>query len=332
MSLTTVEDVSIAFQSDKRADEYVSLAQGAEEYGFGTVSVFGDLMFQPPIVPLLLMARATSRIRLGAAGMNPYTVHPVEIAGQVAALDAVSGGRAYAGLVAGAWMDRIGVTRTRPARALRECVEVVRRLLAGDGSGYEGEVFRLDEGVRLQYPVHRSEVPVLVGGWGPRVVAVAAECADELKLGGSANPAMVAVARERLAAVAEPRDVGVVLGAVTVVDEDGDAARARARQEVALYLPVVASLDPTVDVDPDLLSRMASLVDAGRSDEAARLVPRHLLDVFCFAGTPREVAEHALAVLDAGAARVEFGTPHGLTDAGGVRLLGERVLPVLRDR
>lgn len=332
MSREVVEDVSIAFQSNKRPADYVILAQGAEEYGFGTVSVFGDLMFQPPIAPLLVMAQATQRIRLGAAGMNPYTLHPVEIAGQVAALDAVSAGRAYAGLVAGAWMDRIGVSRTRPAQALRDTVAVVRRLLAGDDSGYDGDVFRLDPGVRLNYEVQRKQVPILIGGWGPRVVAVAGEWAEELKLGGSANPDLVAVAKERLRAGSAVRDVGIVLGAVTVVDEDGDAARARARAEVALYLPVVAALDPSVDVDPELLARMGRLVDEGRSDAAAQLVPQRLLDPFCFAGTPQEVADHALAVLDAGAARVEFGTPHGLTDAGGLRLLGERVLPALRGR
>ena len=34
-------------------------------------------------------------------------------------------------------------------------------------------------------------------------------------------------------------DVGIVVGAVTVVDEDGDAAREQARREVEMYLEVV---------------------------------------------------------------------------------------------
>ena len=64
-------------------------------------------------------------------------------------------------------------------------------------------------------------------------------------------------------------DVRIAVGAVTVVDEDGDAARARAAEEVRMYL-------------------------------------------------------------DAGAGRVEFGTPQGLSTAGGVALLRDRVLPLLR--
>jgi len=48
------------------------------------------------------------------------------------------------------------------------------------------------------------------------------------------------------------------------------------------------------------------------------------------AGTPEEVAAHAQRLLDAGAKRVEFGTPQGLTTAEGVGLLCDPVLPLLR--
>ncbi|MDP9356239.1 MAG: LLM class flavin-dependent oxidoreductase, partial [Chloroflexota bacterium] len=161
------------------------------------------------------------------------------------------------------------------------------------------------------------------------------EVADEIKVGGSANPALVPVLRDHLAAgetaAGRPsHSVGIVLGAVTVVDEDGAAARSKAKEEVARYLPVVAPLDPTVEVPTEMLRRMAVLVAAGADTDAAALVPEDLLDRFAFSGTPAQVARQAQALFDAGASRVEFGTPHGFTDAGGVRLLGERVLPALR--
>ena len=84
-------------QSDKPPGRYVELARLAERFDFDVISVFGDLLFQPPIVPLLEMAHATSRVRLGAACWNPFTLHPYEIAGQLAALDAASGGRGVCG-------------------------------------------------------------------------------------------------------------------------------------------------------------------------------------------------------------------------------------------
>lgn len=186
-------EIGLGLQSDKRAEEYAALAVLAEECGFDVVSVFGDLLFQPPIYPLLEMARATARVRLGAACWNPYTLHPYEIAGQLAALDQLSDGRAYLGLARGAWLDVLGIEQTRPVTHLREAVHVIRALLSADDTGLDGEVFRLEPGARLRYPLPGRLPPVLIGTWGPAAAAMAGEIADEVKIGGTANPAMVAV-------------------------------------------------------------------------------------------------------------------------------------------
>jgi len=170
------------------------------------------------------------------------------------------------------------------------------------------------------------------------MAALAGRVADELKIGGTANPAMVDVLRRRIAVGAaeagrDAGEVGIVVGAVTVVDEDEKLARAKARTEVALYLGEVAHLDPTVTVPVDLLTEVRRRVADGDRPGAGELIPDHVLDLFAFAGTPEQVAGQAQQLIDAGVHRVEFGTPHGLTDDDGVRLLGERVLPLLkRDR
>jgi 5,10-methylenetetrahydromethanopterin reductase len=286
-------------------EEYEALARRAEDAGVDVLSVYHDLLDQPAIGPLLLMARVTERIRLGPAALNPFTLHPVEIAGQIAALDRASDGRAYLGLVQGAWLDELGLDHGRPLTALREAVEIVRRLLAGDRCGFAGERFQLAAGAGLQYEPLRAEVPLMLGTWRPRTAAYAGEVARELKLGGSANPDLVRLMRTWIG----NDEVGIVVGAVTVVDEDGDLARERARREVELYLGVVGELDPTLELEP------------------GEPVP---LDRFVFAGTPEEVAAQALRLFEAGAARVDFGTPQGLTTPGGVALLADRVLPLLR--
>jgi 5,10-methylenetetrahydromethanopterin reductase len=305
----SARELGLGLQSNKRPGDYAALAARAEEAGFDVITVFNDLFFQPALPALLEIARATEHVRVGPSCLNPFTVHPVEIAGQTAALDLESNGRAFLGLAAGAWLDRVGVDGSRPLTAIREAWEVVRRLLAGDDSGFHGERFSLEPGNGLAYAPFRREVPLLVGTWSPRLTAFAGEHAAELKLGGCANPAMVRLARERLGA----SETKIVVGAVTVVDEDDAAARALAREEVALYLPVVAGHDPTVDVDLD-----------------APEISDEVLDLFAFAGSPERIAAHAEALFAAGADRVEFGTPHGIDERRGVELLGARVLPRLR--
>ncbi len=327
--------LSIAFQSDKRPAEYAELGAIVERYGFGTVSVYADLLFQPPLLALLMIAGATRRIRLGPACLNPYTLHPVEIAGQIATLDAASGGRAYLGLARGAWLDSLGIADARSLTTIREAVTIVQQLLRGERREFNGKVFRLSADHALQWAVERPEIPLLIGTWGARLAAYAGEVATELKVGGSANPAIVAPIRARIApgAAKAGRDagaVGIVLGAVTVVDEDGERARAQVRREVARYLPVVAPLDPTIALDPELLTRIDAAVARDDLATAGALVPDDILDRFAFAGTPAQIIRQTEAILAAGAARVEFGTPHGLTAREGLRLLGERVLPAFQ--
>lgn len=303
-------ELGLGLQTDKRPGEYAALARRAEAAGFAVVTAYNDLWFQPALPALLEIAGATTRVRVGPSCLNPFTLHPVEIAGQIAELDAVSDGRAFLGLARGAWLEELGVDQSEPVTALREAWEIVRRLLAGEASAFAGERFSLPQGSRLRYERRRPSVPLLVGTWSPMLAAFAGEAAQELKVGGSANPDVVPVMRERIG----NEDVRIVLGAVTVVDEDGERARSIARREVAMYLDVVAALDPTFVVDPGQLGDQ---------------IPDDVLDRFAFAGTPEQVAAHAEAVFEAGAGRIDFGTPHGVPEQRGVELLCTRVLPRL---
>jgi 5,10-methylenetetrahydromethanopterin reductase len=319
-------ELGLGLQTDKRPGDYASLAQLAEDAGFDVVTAFNDLWFQPALPALLEVAGATTRVRIGPSCLNPFTVHPAEIAGQIAALDAASNGRAFLGLARGSWLEPLGLDQSDPVTAIRETWEIVRRLLAGDVSGFTGRRFSLPQGQRLRFPILRDEVPLLVGTWAPRLSAFAGEEAQELKVGGSANPDVVPIMRER---IGNP-EVTIVLGAVTVVDEDGDRARKIARREVAMYLAVVAELDPTISLEPGLVTRVRTLVAAGDDEGAGALISDEVLDRFAFAGTPEQIAAHAEAVFDAGAGRIDFGTPHGVPEHRGVELLCTEVLPRLR--
>src|SRR5690606_27842551 len=128
----TVRQLSIAFQTDKPLAAYGPLAAAAEGYGFDAVTVYNDMLYQPAWLPLLEMARATQRITLGVAAVNPFTCHPINIAGNIALIDEASNGRAYLGIARGGWLDFVGVTPRRPVIALREAMACVRHLLRRD--------------------------------------------------------------------------------------------------------------------------------------------------------------------------------------------------------
>jgi 5,10-methylenetetrahydromethanopterin reductase len=99
---------------------------------------------------------------------------------------------------------------------------------------------------------------------------------------------------------------------------------------VALYLPIVAGLDPTFDPEPEWLASIQAAVEEQDGDRAAALISDEILSKFAFAGTPDDIIEAAAGLFAAGADRIEFGTPHGLSTGEGLNLLGGRVLPALK--
>ena len=210
---------SIAFQSDKTSAQYEELAEVVDRYPLEVVSVYNDLLFQPAIPALMLMARKLRHAQLGPAALNPYTMHPLEIAGQIAALDALSEGRAYLGLVRGSWLDRLGIEPSRPVQTLREAAQLVNHLLEGREEAFEGQIFKLAAGAKLNYKPFRSHIPLLIGTWGVQTARMAGEIADEIKVGGTANPALVAHLQPVLAEGSRKTGraddaVGIALGAV----------------------------------------------------------------------------------------------------------------------
>ena len=329
-------ELSIAFQTDKRAGDYIALAKLVNQYDFDAVTVYCDAPYQPSYGPLLLMAPHIERARLGPAGVPPSRMHPIDIAAQTALLADLAEGGVYIGLVRGGWLADHGINELRPAiTAIQEAVDIIRRLLAGESAGYSGRVYRIAEHVRAPWPLPSRRIPLQIGTWGAKLAGLAGEIADEVKIGGSANPDVIPLIADYIAA-GEARGgrklgtVNIVIGAVSVVDDDREAARWVARKAVSLYLPIVSKLDPTLKIDPELMTRLDGQVKAGDDDAAARLIPDDILDRFIFAGAPSDIIEQCARLYDAGAQRIELGTPHGAGDsATGIRLIGKQVIPAL---
>ncbi len=173
----------------------------------------------------------------------------------------------------------------------------------------------------------------MIGGWGERMLHMAGEIADEVKIGASSAADMAAMARERIAPGAlqanrEPASIGVVMGAVTIVDEDRDTALQEARRRAATYIPVIGRFDSVAMAEfPDAIAAVSEATARGDVDAAARAIPDQLLSRFAFAGTPADVIRQVEACLAAGATRIDFGSPHGLDSDRGIELIGRQVLP-----
>jgi 5,10-methylenetetrahydromethanopterin reductase len=219
-------------------------------------------------------------------------------------------------------------------QTVREAALLVRHLLTGRPEAFHGEIFRHPSDAVVRYPRPAGDVPMTIGTWGCATARMAGEVAEEVKVGGSANPSMVTRLQPSIVdgchrAGRSGDAVGICLGAVTVVDHDRNAARAVARREVALYLPVVAGFDP--GTDPEWLARIKAADARGDPEAITRDISDDVLDRFAFAGRPADLVRQVEAIASTGASRIEFGTPLGADPVAALQLLGERVLPAFHD-
>ncbi|MEU7144120.1 TIGR03621 family F420-dependent LLM class oxidoreductase [Nocardia sp. NPDC046473] len=166
-------------------------AKGCEREGFDALMVPDHPgSFVSPFVALAAAATATETIRLGTNVVNAGMWEPFLLAGEVATLDFVSGGRALFGIGAGhtpaEWTMQGREHPSASARVDRmvEVTDTTRRLLAGETVTFAGEHVQLRDAVLNRPRPVQEEVPVLVGGNGTRVLRYAAANADIVGFSG----------------------------------------------------------------------------------------------------------------------------------------------------
>lgn len=326
-------ELSISFRAEPNERVLQETAETVGKYGFDVISVYEDLGDQSPMYPLLTLAKHSKNARLGPACIVVPKYRTMEpVVGDIARLDSISPGKAYLGLASGAWMEQVGI-KPATVNQLREAADVSRYLLEKRDDGFHGEHYQVQPGFKVNYPTPERKIPLLVGAWGEKMAALAGEIADEIKVGGSANPLMVDIIRRRVnvgteRAERKPEDVGIVLGAVTVVDEDRERALYVARRRAVVYIDVIGEKDPTAMADfPEEIAAIKAAMSHGDTESAVKHLPDELTRRFLFAGTPNDIIKQTEEIFSQGAARVEFGSPHGINSIEGIHLLGREVLP-----
>ena len=278
-------------------------AEAAAPYGFDSFSVYGDLGDLPPYAVLHASASLLegTGITVGPMGV-PIGLQHAEVIGMHAlALEEQLPDQSYIGLVRGAFLEAIGETPASSAK-LETTVNDLRSRFQEKG---------------------KEHISIYIGGLGQRVLGLAGRLAvDGVKLGGSTNPALAEKAKQTI----NNPQTKIVLGAVSVIDDDRKSARSLARKEVAKYLDVVGSLDTTLN--PDEIASFTSFVERFRSgdSQASDAISDSLLDMFSIAGTPEDAIE-AVSKMNGLVDRFEFGTPHGLRDReSAIHYIGQSVV------
>ena len=147
-------------------DEIVATARRVESLGFATLWM-PNIFSWDAISVLTVVGRETERIELGTAVVPTYPRHPMAIAQQALTASAASGGRFTLGIGLSHQVvieGMYGLSYEKPARHMKEYLEVLTPLLRGEPVKYEGEQYRVQGA--LQVP-GAAPVPLLVAALGP---------------------------------------------------------------------------------------------------------------------------------------------------------------------
>jgi 5,10-methylenetetrahydromethanopterin reductase len=178
--------------------EFIEAVKLAESSGYSELWYTDQRFWRDCYSGLTLAAQHTENLLLGPGVNDPYTRHPATIAMAIATLDELSGGRAQLGLgIGGSGIREMRIPKDRPVRALREGIELIRRMLVEPEVQYDGEIFHLDQG-RLGFQPVRSSIPVFVATHSPQTLRLSGRMADGVLLGNMARPEAIRDARAHI--------------------------------------------------------------------------------------------------------------------------------------
>ncbi len=273
----------------------------AEERGFEAVWQAESRLVRDAVVPMAAYAAVTERIKVGSGVINNWTRNIGLLAATFLTLDDLAPDRVICGI--GAWWDplakNVGIERRKPLTAMRETVEILRRLLNMERVTFHGEFVHVDN-IELDVVHGRREprnVPIMIGATGDKMMELTGEIADGVVLNYCVPPEYNDRALELLVNGAKKSgrtldDIDRPQLVVCSVDTDRDKAMDSTRELLTQYLAQQPHIAKASGVSQDVVNQIQSILGWPATKEqiqkAKHLVPEDLINRITASGTPEE--------------------------------------------
>jgi len=286
----------------------------AEEKGFKAVWQAESRLVRDAIVPMAAYAAVSEKIRIGSGVINNWTRNIGLLAATLLTLDDLAPDRIICGI--GAWWDplakNVGIERKKPLKAMRETVEVLRRLLNLERVTFHGE-FHNVEGIELDVIHGRREsrnVPIYIGATGPKMMELAGEISDGVVLNYCVPPDYIDQVCENLKNGAKKAgrtldDLDRPQLIVCSLDHNESKALDRSRELLTQYLAQQPHIAKASGVSQEVVQEIQSILAWPATHEqiqsAKHLVPDELVSRITASGTPEQAKAKVQEYLDHGA-------------------------------
>lgn len=298
----TQDRVALYLQDAHELREGMKIVQYAEKHGFEAVWQAESRLVRDAIVPMAAFAAVTERIKVGSGVINNWTRNIGLLASTFLTLDDLAPDRIICGI--GAWWDplaaNVGIERRKPLLAMRETIEVMRRLLRMENVTYEGEFHKV-KGIELDVVHGRREprnIPMMIGATGGKMMELTGEIADGAVLNYCVPPEYNDEAIKQLTAGAARSgrtlaDIDRPQLIVCSVDMDKAKALDGARWLLTQYIAQQPHITKASNTPPETVAQIQSILGwpatKEQIKEAMKLVPDDLVQRITASGTPEEV-------------------------------------------
>jgi 5,10-methylenetetrahydromethanopterin reductase len=305
--------VALYLQDAHSLQEGMKLVQYAEEKGFEAVWQAESRLVRDAIVPMAAFAAITSKIKVASGVTNNWTRNIGLLAATFLTLDDLAQDRIICGI--GAWWDplasKVGIDRHKPLTAMRETIEVMRKLLAMERVTFNGEFHHVDD-IMLDVVHGRKEprnVPIYIGATGMKMMELAGEIADGVCMNYLVNPKYnlealdaIEVGAKRAGRTLDDIDRPQLM--ICSVDHDRKKALDKARKMMTQYLGQQPHLMKASGVSQELLDDIHQVLTWPATDEqiesAMHLVPDDVVQMCTASGSPEEVKAKVREYIDNG--------------------------------
>ena len=306
--------VALYLQDAHDLRDGLEYARYAESKGFEAVWQAESRLVRDAIVPMAAYAAVTERIKVGSGVINNWTRNIGLLAATFLTLDDLAPGRIVCGI--GAWWDplagNVGIQRRKPLLAMRETVDLLRRLLNMERVTFHGEFHHVD-GIELDVVHGRREprqIPILIGATGLQMMELAGEIADGVVLNYCVPPEYNDDALLHLDAGARKSDrtlqqLDRPQLIVCSVDHDEQRALDTSRELLTQYLAQQPHIAKASGVSPDVVAKIQSILGWPATHEQIRqamhLVPDELVVRITASGAPEQARAKVQEYIDHGA-------------------------------
>lgn len=306
--------VALYLQDKHPIRDGMEYARYAEAKGFEAVWQAESRLVRDAIVPMAAYAAVTNRVQVGSGVINNWTRNIGLLAATFLTLDDLAPDRIICGI--GAWWDPlardVGIQRRKPLTAMRETVQVLRRLLRMENVTFHGE-FHHVTGIELDVVHGRREprnVPIYIGATGPNMLELAGEIADGVVLNYCVPPSYNDMAMEQLEKGARKAgrsldDIDRPQLVVCSVHDDCETAIDGSKELLTQYLAQQPHIAQASGVGRDVVEKIQSILGWPATREqihqAMRYVPDDLVDRITASGTPEDARAKVQEYIDHGA-------------------------------